>query len=149
MRIGGGESETQARDAHARRTPPSKHIGATRQTTRRATRTAGPTDNLTRRGKPHEPRGTEEKQPRQASPPHDKQDRARGRTTARATRRATGRTRPTTTPEGKQDGTTTGNSDRRRAGTTTAPDDDQPTHDDARRQGQANNRDDARQGRRR
>lgn len=39
-----------------------------RQTARRATRAADPTDNLTSRGKPHEPRGTEEKQPRPAMP---------------------------------------------------------------------------------
>lgn len=42
--------------------------GAMRQMTRRATRAADPTDNLTRIGKPHEPRGTKEKQPRPATP---------------------------------------------------------------------------------
>ena len=68
MRIGGERNASTRRDAHASRTPPSKHMGATRQTTRRTTRAADPTDNLTRRGKPHETRGTEEKQPRPAMP---------------------------------------------------------------------------------
>lgn len=68
MRIGGERDASTRRDAHTHRPPPSKHTGAARPTTSRTVRTADPTEDLTRRGKPHETRGTEEKQPRTAMP---------------------------------------------------------------------------------
>lgn len=83
--------------------------------------------------------GTRENPPRQAAPPHNKQDGARRRAAKQSTRRLntinetinggcpTGLTRMTTAPEGKQVETATSNDDRRRDGaTTTTPDDDQP-----------------------
>lgn len=66
MRIEGERNASTRRDAS--RPPQIKHTGIAKPTTSFTARATDPTEGITRKGKPHEPRETEAKQPRPATP---------------------------------------------------------------------------------